>query len=68
MGTPSFLIESGHTGIVSSPSAWPEQITKMIETGQWKTIGKNAREYAVSENWAVQAQRFYNFFSKDLTK
>lgn len=68
MGTPSHLIATGLTGIVSMPSAWPEQITKMIETGLWQTIGRNARAFAVSENWAVQAQRFYSFFSKDLTK
>jgi hypothetical protein len=68
MGTPSHLIDNGVTGIVSHPDNWAKQIGDMVEDGSWKTIGTNARAYAVSENWSVQAQRFYNFFSKDMTK
>lgn len=64
-GTPSRLIENGMTGVVEPVSLWPDVIRSMVSTGRWQEIGHNARQYAISENWAVQAQRFHRFFSKD---
>ncbi len=66
MGTPSRLIENNLTGIVEQPDLWPEVIGTMVSSGRWEEIGKNARTYAISENWAVQANRFYSFFTKGL--
>lgn len=64
-GTPSRLIEPGMTGIVDPVSLWPDVIHTMVSTGRWQEIGHNARKFALSENWAVQAQRFHRFFTKD---
>ncbi len=63
-GTPSDLIEDGLTGIVAPVEQWPDVIRSMISTGRRDEIGQNARTFAVSENWAVQAKRFHDFFSK----
>jgi hypothetical protein len=65
MGTPSRLIETGLTGIVEPIHVWSDVINTMVKTGRWEEIGHNARQLALSENWAVQAQRFHRFFSKD---
>lgn len=65
MGTPSHLIESGLTGIVEDVSLWPDVIQSLVSSERWHEIGRNARTFSLSENWRVQAQRFYNFFSKD---
>lgn len=65
MGSPSRLIETGLTGIVEPIGMWPDVINTMVKTGKWEEIGHNARQLALSENWAVQAQRFHRFFSKD---
>ncbi|MGD9715321.1 MAG: hypothetical protein AB7V46_25185 [Thermomicrobiales bacterium] len=67
MGTPSDLLEDGLTGIIEHPDRWPDIIQDLVRTGRWEEIGQNARSYAVSENWSVQARRFYEFFSKGLT-
>lgn len=67
MGTPSHLIENGLTGIVAEPNVWPEAIHEAVSSGRWEELGSNARSFAVSENWVVQAQRFLSFFSKDLS-
>lgn len=67
MGTPSRLIENGLTGIVEPPDIWPEVIHSAVNSGRWAEIGQNARTYALSENWPVQARRFFNFFSKDIS-
>lgn len=64
MGTPSRLIEDGLTGVIADPSEWPEAIDKLVSTGRWEEFGHNARTFAVTENWAVQAQRFHRFFSE----
>lgn len=66
MGTPSALIENGLTGIVEEPELWPTVINNAMNSGRVEEIGRNARSFAISENWSVQASRFYNFFSKDL--
>ena len=60
-GTPSHLIESGLTGIVEPVSLWPDVIHSLNVTGRDAEIGHNARQYALSENWAVQARRFHRF-------
>ena len=67
MGTPSRLIEPNLTGIVEQPDIWPDIIHSMVTTGRWQDVGRNARAYALTENWPVQAKRFFDFFSKDLT-
>lgn len=61
-GTPSDLIEDGRTGIVQDPRLWPAMIVSAVDTGKWKDIGRAARDYAVSENWEVQADRFVEYF------
>lgn len=65
MGSPSQLIEDGLTGIVADPSLWPDVIHDHICSGRWEEFGHNARTFALSESWAVQARRFHDFFSKD---
>ena len=68
MGTPSDLIQSGKTGIVELPQFWASTISKAVESGNWKKLGAAAREYAISENWAVQARRFNEYFQKVLNE
>lgn len=68
MGTPSHLIENGLTGIVESVEHWPDVIQSIIADDRRDEIGRNARAYALSENWAVQARRFHDFFDKDRKK
>jgi hypothetical protein len=63
MGSPSLLIEDGLTGIVADHSLWPDVIAQKVSDGSWSDVGKNARTFALSENWEVQAQRFHRFFS-----
>lgn len=65
MGTPSHLIESGLTGIVESVDRWPDVILSIMAEERRDEIGHNARTYAISENWRVQARRFHDFFDKD---
>jgi len=65
MGSPSRLIEDGLTGVVAPPSVWSEVIPTLVSSGRWQELGHNARAFALSENWAVQAQRFHRFFSED---
>lgn len=62
MGTPSHLIENGHTGIVENINLWPQKIHKLVSSGKWVEIGKNAREMACRESWKVQAERFKERF------
>lgn len=62
MGTPSDLIVGDQTGIVKPTSQWVDTILEYVNDGRWREIGARAREYAVSENWAVQAQRFNKLF------
>lgn len=66
MGTPSELIENNRTGIVSNPVTWPGTISRLVESGEWEKIGQAARQYTISENWNVQAERFTNFFQRML--
>ena len=64
MGTPSFLLQHMKTGVVSDYNEWPRTILRLVSSGEWSKIGKNAREYAKSESWAVQASRFVAYFEK----
>lgn len=68
MGTPSELIESGLTGIVEDVEHWPDVIQSLVSTGRRDEIAHNARSFAVSEDWAVQAKRFHEFFSRGRDK
>lgn len=64
MGTPSDLIENHRTGIVEPVHTWVDYIHRSVEDGSWQKIGNNAREMAVSENWAVQAKRFNELIAR----
>ncbi len=64
MGSPSQLIENGLTGVIEDPMLWPDVIHNLVTTGRWAEFGHNARTFALSENWAVQAKRFHTFFSE----
>lgn len=66
MGTPSELIEDGVTGLVRPVEEWAGHIMQSIHDGTCQTLGRQAREYAISENWAVQARRFNDLFGKML--
>lgn len=62
-GTPSELIEDDVTGLVRPLSVnWVDIIDAYVCDGRWKEIGSKARDFAISENWEVQARRFENFF------
>lgn len=65
MGTPSSLIETGMTGFVEPIELWPDVIRMCNESGKRDEVGQNARQHAVSENWAVQARRFHGLFAKE---
>ena len=65
MGTPSCLLDDGVNAIVRPIPLWPEIILDHVKSGKWKEIGCNARTFATSENWQMQAKRFSSFFSKD---
>ena len=62
MGTPSELIEDGVTGIVTDPGDWPRTIFGLVRSGAWRDIGQNARKFTETEDWSVQARRFYERF------
>lgn len=64
-GSPSELIQHLKTGYVCDTSSWPAIILGEVQ-GHWKEIGDAARQYAISENWDVQAERFEKYFSKIL--
>lgn len=58
MGSPSELIQNEVTGIVAPIASWPARIIDLVRTGAWRTLGINARNFAVSQSWAVQAKNF----------
>lgn len=63
MGTPSDLITCGVDGIVSPVNSWIDTIIEYTEDSTaFALISDNARTYAVSENWEVQAKRFNKLF------
>ena len=68
MGSPSELIESGRTGIVAPIQEWADRIGRMVASEEHREIGRQAREFAVSENWAVQAERFNRHFERLLAE
>lgn len=59
MGSPSNLIIDGETGYVRPIGEWTNLIMRAAINGTWVSIGKKARDFAISENWQVQAKRFY---------
>ncbi len=63
-GSPSSLIESGLTGIVDPVHLWPDVICSLVSSGRREEVGFNARQFALSENWDVQARRFHDFVLK----
>lgn len=63
-GTPSELIENDLTGVVADPNHWAAIILRNVQSGEWRKMGERAREYAISESWAVQAQRFNDLFER----
>lgn len=64
MGTPSDLIQDGKTGFVKDISHWANLIEESIENGVQEIIGRAAREFAITENWEVQAKRFTQYFGR----
>jgi glycosyltransferase involved in cell wall biosynthesis len=58
MGSPSGYIRNGVDGIVAPVSEWKDIILRNVDSGEWREIGKRAREFALSENWDVQTKRF----------
>lgn len=65
MGTPSDLIQNRVSGIVSQPSEWVRTIVDFVtkDNAGYRDIVRNARDYALSERWEVQARRFNEYFS-----
>lgn len=64
MGTPSDIIEDGKNGIVAPVGRWKDLILQHVEKGSWKTLGEGGRSLALSESWAVQAERFNSLMGK----
>lgn len=66
MGTPSDLIISDGNGIVAPVDMWVDTILDYVKSGRWRELGERARNYAVAENWSVQAKMFNSVFSEIL--
>lgn len=64
MGSPSELILNASTGVIADVGMWADKIGNLVSSGEWKNIGMNARNFAESENWQVQAKRFTTFFTE----
>ena len=64
MGTPSELIQHELTGIVEPIDKWADRIRNYAVHKEMTEIGSQAREFAVSENWSVQAQNFNRLIEK----
>jgi hypothetical protein len=62
-GSPSHLIKDG-TGIVAPISQWTDIIYREVTSGGWMTYGYAAREFALLENWQIQAKRFTLLFEE----
>lgn len=66
MGSPSELIISGRTGIImrntdgkpTSYEGWAKVIDDFRSSGDSAMIGREARLFALTEDWGVQAERF----------
>jgi hypothetical protein len=63
MGSPSNLIPKD-AGLVVPIDTWADLIYREVNSAGWMTYGYAAREFAISENWAVQARRFNKFFEE----
>lgn len=68
MGTPSDLLVNGMTGIVSDPNSWTRTILDLAGTKKYDNIVGQARDYAVTESWEVQARRFNKYFEGVIRK
>jgi len=66
MGTPSELIKDMENGYVCDIDQWRDCILECTDPGvdTIQVFGKAAREYAISENWEVQAKRFNKLFKE----
>lgn len=65
MGTPSELIMTDNCGIVTDPRTWARSIYNLTVVGAgWKHYGEKAISVASSEDWSVQAERFYETFRR----
>lgn len=64
MGTPSELIQHERTGIVEPIAKWADRIRDFAVHKKYTEIGRQAREFAISESWAVQAQNFNRLIEK----
>lgn len=62
-GSPSELIKDG-TGIVAPISEWADRIYQEVTSGGWMTYAHAARQFALMEDWKVQAQRFTSIFEE----
>lgn len=60
MGTPSDLLSKSGAGVVANPSTWAQKIYNLHKDDSWYSIANKAVDIAVSENWEVQAKRFYD--------
>lgn len=66
MGSPSELIIQGRTGILfplvtgsgNTPADWAYEIDSLRQNGDAFQIGHEARLFALTEDWSVQAKRF----------
>lgn len=63
-GSPSSLIVDGRTGVIMGPHPeplnWALKIDSLRESGEYIKIGTEARIFALTEDWNVQAIRFNN--------
>lgn len=66
MGTPSETIQQAVTGVVTDPASWLELIVQTVASGEYDRVSTAARQFALSENWAVQAHRFNKLFERIL--
>lgn len=69
MGTPSDLIQENGGGIVAPIDTWARKIhefARLMEGNVVCPMLAQARLTALNENWAVQAERFNDFFEREL--
>lgn len=68
MGSPSELIIDDVTGIVKPISCWVNIIFNAVRKDTWSKLGNKAREFAVKNNWSVQANNFNNLMRRLLNE
>jgi hypothetical protein len=62
MGTPSEYVRDMDTGVMRPMSQWADKIVEIVSGPEYDRITSRAREQALSESWAVQADRFNKKF------